>query len=114
MKSRVLRGEIYWAVLPQLPNSSVIHGKRPVMIVSNDRCNSSSPVVTIVPLTSKKKKDIPTHVEIYGFGLSKASVVLTEQLLSIDKSSLGEYIGTVDDPFVMKRIDECIELQLAG
>jgi len=114
MKRKILRCDIYWADLLKLPNSSIIHGYRPVIIVSNNQSNAYSPLVTIVPLTSKEKRHLPTHIELDGFGLQKVSIVLTEQLLSIDKSYLRDYIGTIDDLSVMQKIDECIKLQLAG
>lgn len=58
------RGEVYWLDV----KSYVKHvnaGNRPVLIVSNDKCNQNSPVVTVVPLTSENKKSMPTHVITY-------------------------------------------------
>lgn len=58
------RGEVYWLDV----KSDVKHvnvGNRPVLIVSNDKCNKNSPVVTVVPLISEKKKSMPTHVITY-------------------------------------------------
>ena len=55
------RGEVYWLDV----KSDVKHvnvGNRPVLIVSNDKCNKNSPVVTVVPITSENKKSMPTHV----------------------------------------------------
>jgi len=114
MNKTIFRGDLYWANLPKQPNSSVIFGCRPVVIISNDKCNANSPVVTVVPLTSQNKKGLPTHVEIIGYGLEKSSIVLTEQVISIDKRYLNGYISSIKETQFMEQIENCLALQFAG
>lgn len=75
------RGEIYWMNV----ESNVQHinkGFRPVLIVSNDACNTNSPVVTVVPLTTADKKYMPTHVVTYIEGTK--NTILCENLMSVN------------------------------
>ena len=67
------RFEIWMAELPAEAGSHVQQGVRPVVVVSNDAANRYSPVVTVVPLTSQRKKPLPTHVVIRDHGLKKIS-----------------------------------------
>ena len=106
----MLRGNIYMAVLP-MDKGSVQGGMRPVIIVQNNLGNTHSPTVQVIPLTSKKKKEMPVHTVISGCGLRTESVVLTEQLTTINKTSLRNYLGTADDE-MMERVDHCIAIQL--
>ena len=74
-------------------------GVRPVLVVQNDVGNKYSPTIIVAAITSKKNKaDLPTHVAIDadGNGLSKNSIILMEQLRTIDKRRLKERIGTID------------------
>lgn len=104
--------DIFWADLPNLPESSVQQGHRPVVIVSNNRGNSSSHTVNVIPITSKLKKTrIPTHVNIIGFGLQRESIVLAEQTMTLDKRCLTKKIGTIDDERLIKKIQEALMIQ---
>ena len=99
MKERsVRRGEIYIADLnPHIGSEQ--GGVRPVLVVQNDVGNKYSPTIIVAAITSKKNKaDLPTHVAIDadGNGLSKNSIILMEQLRTIDKRRLKERIGTID------------------
>lgn len=106
-------GEIYQADLPCMPNSSVQGGIRPVLVVSNDVCNRYSPAITVVPLTSKsKRKEMPTHVSVRGFGLAKESQVLCEQILTLDKKNLRSKLGVIDDQAVLEQIRVALMVQL--
>lgn len=89
-------------------------GIRPVMIVQNDIGNKYSPTVIVVPFTSQiTKAKLPTHVEVEAgqFGLTKDSVVLCEQIRTVDKSRLKEKLGEVSDE-VISKIEEAIETSI--
>lgn len=106
-------GDIYYAQLPIMPGSQVQQGIRPVLVVSNDKNNMYSPVVTIVPMTSKQcKHSLPTHVAISGYGLLKPSVILGEQIISLDKKFLRERVGTVIDRPMRIKIQRALMTQL--
>lgn len=97
--------DIYYANIPVVPGSQVQQGVRPVIIISNDLNNKYSPVVTVVPLTSKlSKHHLPTHINIQGYGLPKKSVILGEQIITLDKKNLIEKIGTIIDVKMRNRI----------
>lgn len=100
------------ASLPSVKeNSSVQGGLRPVIVVQNNKGNAFSPTVQVIPLTSRTKKNLPIHTIITGNGLIKESVALTEQIQTIDKTHIRQYIGEVDEA-TMKRVDVCIMIQL--
>jgi mRNA interferase MazF len=106
-------GELYYAELPVIGNSRVQQGLRPVLVISNNTCNKFSPVVSVIPLTSSSTKaKIPTHVEISGYGLHKPSVILAEQIMSIDKSRLNDKIGEINDVGLLKQIIRALKTQL--
>ncbi len=87
------RMEIWYAKLPMGRNTSVQGGSRPVVIISNDICNQKSNTVTVAPITSRMKHlEMPTHVVI-GNLRDEDSMVLAEQIMTIDKSRLDRKIG---------------------
>lgn len=91
------RGEIYMAVLPNT-SRSVQYGRRPVLIVQNDIGNEMSPTTIVVPITSRKKRAMPTHVVLgRDTGLANESVVLCEQLVTVSISTLEDKLGEVTD-----------------
>lgn len=95
----VKRGDIYYADLSPVVGSEQ-GGIRPVLIVQNDVGNRYSPTVIAAAITSQKEKaKLPTHIEVCGesCGLAKNSVVLLEQIRTIDKKRLKEHMGTLDD-----------------
>lgn len=105
----VKRGDIYYADLSPVVGSEQ-GGIRPVLIVQNDVGNKFSPTVIAAAITSRKlKASLPTHIEINAecCGLSKDSVVLLEQVRTLDKKRLREHIGTLSDEDMM-RIDAAI------
>lgn len=80
-------------------------GIRPVLIIQNDIGNKYSPTVIAAAITSQTgKAKLPTHIEISadGFGLNKNSVILAEQIRTIDKSRLKEKIGHIDENVMTK------------
>lgn len=100
----ITRGDIYYADLSPVVGSEQ-GGVRPVVIVQNDVGNKYSPTVIAAAITSKiNKAKLPTHIEINAetFGLPKDSVVLTEQIRTIDKKRLKEHIGHLDDEYMTK------------
>ena len=103
--------EIWMADLPDRENSSVQHGTRPVIIVSNDKANLYSPVVNIIPLTTRHKKPMPTHVTINGHGLKYISTALCEQVTALDKSNLIRYIGCIEDESVRHELYHALSIQ---
>lgn len=109
MDVTVRRGDIYYADLSPVVGSEQ-GGVRPVLIVQNDIGNKHSPTVIAAAITSQiNKARLPTHIELsaQSYGLSKDSVVLLEQIRTIDKKRLKERMGRVDDG-VMNRIDDAI------
>lgn len=104
--------EIWLADLPATPGH-VQHGRRPVVIVSNDANNANSPIVTIVPLTSNRKKlTQPTHVCLRGCGLSATSIALCEQVMALDKTCLLRRVGEVSRWFERLAIQHALAVQL--
>ena len=87
------RMEIWYASLPMDRRTSVQGGSRPVVIVSNDICNEKSSAVTVVPITRQiKHLEMPTHVVIEEI-LNQPSMVLAEQIMTVDKRFLDRKIG---------------------
>lgn len=94
----VKRGDIYYADLSPVIGSEQ-GGIRPVLIIQNDIGNKYSPTVIAAAITSQKDKTkLPTHIQVNGSGcgLAKDSIVLLEQVRTIDKQRLKEKMGTLD------------------
>ena len=109
----VKRGDIYYADLSPVVGSEQ-GGVRPVLIVQNDVGNRYSPTVIAAAITSQKDKSkLPTHIEINSqvCGLSRDSVVLLEQIRTIDKKRLREFVCHVDDR-MMGRVSRAIQISL--
>lgn len=107
--TNVKRGEIYFADLSPVVGSEQ-GGMRPVLIVQNDTGNRYSPTVIAAAITSQTNKaKLPTHIELTAptYGLPKDSVVLLEQIRTLDKRRLRERMGRVDGE-VMEKIDAAI------
>ena len=105
----VRRGDIYYADLSPVIGSEQ-GGLRPVLIVQNDVGNKYSPTVIAAAITSRTSKSkLPTHIEVYAdeYGLAKDSVILLEQIRTIDKARLKEKMGHLDDN-VMDRVNNAI------
>lgn len=105
---KVKRGDIFYADLSPVVGSEQ-GGVRPVLVVQNDVGNKYSPTVIIAAITSQMNKvKLPTHVEVSAeFGLPKNSVVLLEQIRTIDKKRLREKVGFADE-FFMKKVNEAL------
>lgn len=85
------RGEVYIVDLPEDKNKRIQGGKRPIVILSNDRANEHSDVIQYAPLTGQLKRlDLPVHVLVNDRILEKDSVVLLEQIGNLDKNDLAK------------------------
>lgn len=104
------RGEIFYMTFKEQIGSEQ-QGGRPVIVVSNETCNKFSPTVTIVPLTTKDKKPLLTHVELNVEGLPVYGTILCEQVQSVSHYRLGSYVGEVDDR-IMRKIEKALCVQL--
>lgn len=104
----IKRGSIFYYDLGAT-DGSVQSGTRPVMIVQNDKGNFYSPTLIVVPITSVPKKFyMPTHVFIgTQFGLTEDSMLLAEQLTTISKDSLREFVGVATKDF-MRQVDHAL------
>ena len=109
----IKRGDIYYADLSPVVGSEQ-GGIRPVLIIQNNVGNKYSPTVIVSAITSQiNKAKIPTHIELSAqeYNLPKNSVVLLEQIRTIDKKRLQEKITTLDDP-KMKQVNRAILISL--
>lgn len=107
----IKRGDIFYADLSPVIGSEQ-GGVRPVLIVQNDVGNKYSPTVIAAAITAQiNKAKLPTHIEISSqdYGLQKDSVILLEQIRTIDKKRLKEKIGHLDDE-LMDRVNEAISI----
>lgn len=109
----IRRGEIYYADLSPVVGSEQ-GGLRPVLIIQNDIGNRYSPTVIVAAITSKiDKAKLPTHIELPAdeFGLTRDSVVLAEQVRTIDKRRLRERVGVLPGE-VMGEVDEALQISM--
>ena len=110
----VKRGDIYYADLRPVVGSEQ-GGVRPVLIIQNDMGNRYSPTVICAATTSKMNKaKLPTHIALdsENYGIVKDSVILLEQVRTIDKSRLKEKVCHLDEA-VLKKINRALEVSLA-
>lgn len=109
----VTRGDIYYADLSPVVGSEQ-GGVRPVLVVQNDVGNKYSPTVIVAAITSQlNKAKLPTHIELekQKYNLPKDSVVLLEQLRTLDKRRLKEFVSSVDN-LTMQKVDVSIMISL--
>lgn len=114
IKSRsVHRGDIFYADLNPVVGSEQ-GGVRPVLIVQNEVGNAYSPTVIVAAITSQQGKcKLPTHITVSGGvgGLERSSIILLEQVRTIDKKRLRGYVGSLD-PHTMTKINKAITLSM--
>ena len=113
MTGSVRRGDIYYADLSPVVGSEQ-GGLRPVLIIQNDVGNKYSPTVIAAAITSRMgKTKLPTHIDVHAerAGLSRDSIVLLEQLRTLDKRRLREKLGHLDEQ-MMGEIDTAIAVSL--
>lgn len=111
-RPEVRRGDIFYADMGENVGSEQ-NGMRPVLVLQNDVGNEHSPTIIIAVLTSKvKKMYMPTHVYVGArFGLKEESVVLTEQISTIDRRRLRGFVGSMDRP-MMSKVEQAIHISL--
>ena len=106
----IKRGDMFYADLSPVVGSEQ-GGIRPVLIIQNDTGNKYSPTVIVSAITSQLNKNrLPTHIELDSkeFGLKSNSVVLAEQIRTIDKSRLKEKIGHIDDMTIINKVNNAL------
>jgi mRNA interferase MazF len=109
----VKRGDVFFADLSPVVGSEQ-GGVRPVLVIQNDIGNRFSPTVIVAAITAQiQKAKLPTHVEIEAkkHGLEKDSVILLEQIRTIDKQRLTDKITHLDEE-LMRRVDEALQISL--
>jgi mRNA interferase MazF len=107
----VKRGDIFYGDLSPVIGSEQ-GGTRPVLVIQNDIGNKYSPTVIVAAITSQiNKAKLPTHVELEAenYGITKDSVILLEQIRTIDKKRLKEKIGHLSDE-LMKQADTALQI----
>lgn len=110
----IKRGELYYADLSPVIGSEQ-GGVRPVLIVQNDVGNKFSPTIIAAAITSQiNKAKLPTHIEILAgdYGLQKNSVILLEQLRTLDKKRLKEKIGEISDETMLTKVNNALLISL--
>lgn len=113
MERIIKRGDIYYAELNPVIGSEQ-GGTRPVLIISNDIGNRHSPTVIVAAITSKtqSKAKLPTHASAREYeGLERNSIVLLEQIRTIDKQRLERYVGAMPTE-IMARVDKALAISI--
>ena len=113
MEHHVKRGDIYYADLSPVVGSEQ-GGMRPVLIIQNNVGNRYSPTVIAAAITSQvNKAKMPTHISLGArtFGLTRDSVILTEQIRTLDKRRLRERIGSIG-PEIMEQVSQALRISL--
>lgn len=107
----IKRGDIFFADLNPVVGSEQ-GGVRPVLVVQNNVGNRYSPTLVVVPISTAKKHDLPTHIKIQcSKALYKNSIVLAEQIRTIDKNRLCRYIGSIDRE-MMSKINKAMRISI--
>lgn len=107
----IKRGDIFYADLDPIIGSEQ-GGIRPVLVVQNNVGNRYSPTVVVLPVSSAKKNYLPTHIHVCGLKmLPKDSVVLAEQIRTIDRNRLKSYVGSVGFE-IMKKVDKAVKISI--
>ncbi len=109
----IRRGDIYYANLNPVVGSEQ-GGQRPVLIIQNDVGNTYSPTTIVAAITSRiKRAKLPTHIEVSAarYRLEKDSVILLEQLRTIDKQRLKEKIDHLDEE-IMDKVNQALEISI--
>ena len=105
--------ELWLSDIPAVMGDHVLHGYRPILIVSNNVSNAYSPNVTAVPLTSRmNKRYLPTHVHLQEQGLRKNSLALCEQIITLDKQHLKHRIGYINNECDRLAIQQALTVHL--
>ena len=105
--AEVRRGDVFWCEF-DMHHGCEQFGTRPVIVVSNDKCNDVSPIITAVSITSQKKKKMPTHTIVKT---PISSVAMCEQIHTVDRSRLKSFVCHLTED-EMRWVDKCIKVQL--
>lgn len=105
----IRRGSVWWWNCPDHKRAHIQEGTRPVVVVSNDACNQSSKVVTVIPFTTRVKKPYPQQVPVVF--ADDISIALADQITSIPVDELHRHICDLRD-FQMDQIDRAMSVQL--
>lgn len=113
------RGDIYFVDFGNNKDSHKQSGVRPAVIVSNNKANANSPVVTVVPLSARvwKRRYLPTHVYIPANkrrGLAKPSMALAEQVETLDKRCCKNKMGEIGDSELMDKLTVALQIQIGA
>lgn len=107
----IKRGDVFYADLDPIIGSEQ-GGVRPVLVVQNNVGNKYSPTVVVLPISSAKKTNMPTHIRICGSKmLPKDSIVLAEQIRTIDRNRLQSYVGSLGVE-IMEKINESMKISI--
>ena len=107
----IKRGDVFFADLDPVVGSEQ-GGIRPVLVVQNNIGNRYSPTLVVLPLSTAKKNHMPTHIYICGSkSLPKDSIVLAEQIRTIDRYRLREYVGSIDKE-IMDKINRAMKISI--
>lgn len=113
---KINRGDILYANLGRQYHGSMQGGMRPVVVISNNKANKHSTVITVVPLSTKiyKKRSLPTHVFISVQkvkGLNQPSIALCEQIMALNLNQIVEFMGKVDED-TLDQITNAVQVQV--
>ncbi len=107
----IKRGNVFYAALDPIIGSEQ-GGIRPVLVVQNNVGNKYSPTVVVLPISSAKKTNMPTHIRIFSTKiLLKNSVILAEQIRTIERNRLQNYVGSVGME-VMAKVDKALKISM--
>lgn len=108
MEEKIFRGDIVWAENP-LAKGHMQKKPRPYLIISNNKNNEFSEMVIALPMTTRVKKNLPTHYRILLN--NKVNTILAEQIVCLNKADIQGYMNTIDDKD-LKEIEKRIKIQL--
>ena len=114
MERMIKRGDVFYAELNPVIGSEQ-GGTRPVVVISNNTGNRHSPTIIIAPITSRThtKAKLPTHTKVENFDkLEKDSIILLEQIRTIDRQRLKQYMGMLPDN-IMARVDKALAISIS-
>lgn len=112
-KQEIKRGDLFFYDFGKR-EGSIQCGERPVLVLQADDYNRNAPTVVVASITSvMKKRYLPSHIALgEAFGLKKPSMVLLEQMQTINKAELTEYIGSIDDEVLLRQINSALKKTL--
>ncbi|MCL2399500.1 MAG: type II toxin-antitoxin system PemK/MazF family toxin [Defluviitaleaceae bacterium] len=110
MERNIYRGCVYYVDLSPVKGSEQ-DGVRPVLVIQNNTGNKYSPTIIGAVITSRNKTSLPTHVEVAGQGLSASSIIMAEQLRTIDKCRLENYVTKLNS-YTMRQVDKALSVSL--